>query len=114
MTIVATGPPFKFECAMQREMEIDGIRLHLSQPHTIDSPWIGQGEILKQLLACWMVVGEKDPIVRGADLKGFEGHADDMVVERVPGAGHFLPEERPRLIADRVSGLFPARRPVAI
>src|SRR3954464_977073 len=45
---------------MQREMEIDGIRLQLSHPHELESPWIGQGEILKQLLACWMVVGEKD------------------------------------------------------
>src|SRR4051794_24585916 len=45
---------------MQRDLEIDGVRLALSQPHDLESPWIGQGEILKQLLACWMVVGEKD------------------------------------------------------
>src|ERR687898_2471623 len=45
---------------MQREVEIDGVRLHLSQPHDFESPWIGQSEILKQLLACWMVVSEKD------------------------------------------------------
>src|SRR5437762_5045736 len=45
---------------MQRNVEIDGVRLALSQPHALESPWIGQGEILKQLLACWMVVGQKD------------------------------------------------------
>jgi len=45
---------------MQRDVEIDGVRLALSQPHEFESPWIGQGEILKQLLACWMVVGPKD------------------------------------------------------
>lgn len=45
---------------MHREVEIDGVRLHLSQPHDFDSPWIGQGEILKQLLACWLVVSERD------------------------------------------------------
>src|SRR3954471_6539000 len=45
---------------MQKTLEIDGITLHLNHPHALDSPWIGQGEILKQLLACWMVVGEKD------------------------------------------------------
>ncbi len=45
---------------MQKTLEIDGVTLHLSQPHNFDSQWIGQGEILKQLLACWMVVGEKD------------------------------------------------------
>jgi MoxR-like ATPase len=45
---------------MQREMEIDGVRLHLSQAHEFASQWIGQGEVLTQLLACWMVVGDKD------------------------------------------------------
>jgi MoxR-like ATPase len=45
---------------MQREMDIDGVRLHLSHSHDLDSAWIGQNEILKQLLACWMVVNEKD------------------------------------------------------
>src|SRR5437016_4958838 len=45
---------------MQRSLEIDGVTLHLSQPHDFDSQWIGQGEVLKQLLACWMVVGDKD------------------------------------------------------
>jgi MoxR-like ATPase len=45
---------------MQRDVEIDSVRLHLSQPQTFPSQWIGQDEVLKQLLACWMVVGEKD------------------------------------------------------
>ncbi|HZN36682.1 MAG TPA: MoxR family ATPase [Pirellulaceae bacterium] len=45
---------------MQRKVEIDGVTLHLSQPHELESQWIGQGEILKQLLACWMVVDERD------------------------------------------------------
>src|SRR4051812_42026234 len=39
---------------------IQGVTLHLSQPHAVESQWIGQGEILKQLLACWLVVDEKD------------------------------------------------------
>jgi MoxR-like ATPase len=45
---------------MQRHHEIDGIHLHLSQPHEAQGEWIGQGEILRQLLACWIVVDEKD------------------------------------------------------
>jgi MoxR-like ATPase len=45
---------------MLREMEIDGVRLHLSQPHDFESQWIGQTEVLKQLLACWMVVDQRD------------------------------------------------------
>ena len=45
---------------MQRQIEIDGVRLKLSQPHDASGEWIGQREVLKQLLACWLVVNEKD------------------------------------------------------
>lgn len=45
---------------MQRHHEIDGIHLHLSQAHEALGEWIGQQEILRQLLACWLVVDEKD------------------------------------------------------
>jgi pimeloyl-ACP methyl ester carboxylesterase len=53
-----------------------------------------------------LLVGEQDPIVRGADLRGYETHAEDMEVERVAGAGHFLPDERPDLVAARATTLF--------
>ena len=43
-----------------RVIEIDGVQLHLSHPHQIDSEWIGQSEILHQLLACWLVVDDND------------------------------------------------------
>jgi pimeloyl-ACP methyl ester carboxylesterase len=49
----------------------------------------------------WLMVGERDLIALGADLKGFEGHAPRMSLERVPGAGHFLVDERPDLVAGR-------------
>ena len=58
-----------------------------------------------------LLVGERDPIVRGADLRGFEDHADDMEVERIPRAGHFLPEERPELVASRARTFFGERGP---
>ena len=41
-------------------VEIDGVRLKLSQPHEAIGEWIGQHEILQQLLACWIVVDDKD------------------------------------------------------
>jgi len=41
-------------------VQIQGVTLYLSQAHHIDSQWIGQKEILKQLLACWLTVDEKD------------------------------------------------------
>jgi len=53
-----------------------------------------------------LVVGDDDLIVRGADLRGYEANAPDLGIERVPGARHFLPEERPELVADRARALF--------
>jgi hypothetical protein len=41
-------------------IEIDGVRLFLSQPDTSEGEWKGQHEILQQLLACWLVVDSKD------------------------------------------------------
>lgn len=45
---------------MAKTHQIDDIHLHLSTPDASDGNWIGQGEVLKQLLACWLVVDEKD------------------------------------------------------
>lgn len=41
-------------------VEIDGVSLHLAQAHDLPGEWIGQQEILKQLLACWLVVDNRD------------------------------------------------------
>ena len=41
-------------------VELEGITLHLSRPVEDRCRWIGQREILRQLLACWLVVDEKD------------------------------------------------------
>jgi MoxR-like ATPase len=45
---------------MTEYVDIGGVRLHLSQPDQSPGEWIGQREVLKQLLACWLVVDEKD------------------------------------------------------
>ncbi len=41
-------------------VEIDGVRLKLASPMDNRAEWIGQREVLKQLLACWLVVDEQD------------------------------------------------------
>lgn len=41
-------------------VEIDGIRLKLAQPFSSPGKWIGQREILTQLLACWVMLDESD------------------------------------------------------
>jgi MoxR-like ATPase len=45
---------------MTKTIEIQGVVLHLSQPHAFQSRWIGQAEILRQVLACWLVVDDRD------------------------------------------------------
>lgn len=56
-----------------------------------------------------LVVGDRDMIVRGADLEGHEQNAPGMTVERVPGAGHFLPEEQPALVVERARSILATR-----
>jgi pimeloyl-ACP methyl ester carboxylesterase len=49
--------------------------------------------------------GSRDPL--GRELAGgIERHADDGALEIVRGAGHYLPEEDPRLVADRARVLL--------
>jgi pimeloyl-ACP methyl ester carboxylesterase len=50
--------------------------------------------------------GEKDRVVPAQFYSGVERHADDIRVEVVPEAGHYLPEERPDYVADRVLEFF--------
>ncbi|MFM8479157.1 MAG: AAA family ATPase [Planctomycetaceae bacterium] len=45
---------------MNRTHSIDGITLHLGNPDATSGDWIGQREVLKQLLACWLVVDDRD------------------------------------------------------
>src|SRR5581483_12218854 len=48
------------ENAMTEHVDIGGVRLFLSTPDDSSGEWIGQREVLKQLLACWLVVDERD------------------------------------------------------
>jgi MoxR-like ATPase len=41
-------------------VEIDGVSLKLASPMDNRAEWIGQREVLKQLLACWLVVDDQD------------------------------------------------------
>ena len=46
--------------SQMRTAQVQGVNLHLSAPDTTEQGWIGQGEILSQLLACWLVVDPSD------------------------------------------------------
>jgi pimeloyl-ACP methyl ester carboxylesterase len=55
-----------------------------------------------------LLFGAEDGVVRPHQLRGYEGHADDMRVELVPGVGHFIAEEAPELVVDRATAHFAA------
>lgn len=39
---------------------IDGVELRLTAPDSMDNRWVGQEDLLRQLLAAWMVLDEQD------------------------------------------------------
>ncbi len=41
-------------------VEIDGVTIHLAHPDELPVRWVGQEELMRQLLAAWMVVAEQD------------------------------------------------------
>jgi MoxR-like ATPase len=43
-----------------RWAELDEVRFLLARADTTERDWIGQEEVLRQLLACWLVVDERD------------------------------------------------------
>jgi pimeloyl-ACP methyl ester carboxylesterase len=54
--------------------------------------------------------GDADRAVRPEILRGYEAYSDDMRIELVPGAGHFLCDAEPQLVAERMMAfLTPAR-----
>jgi pimeloyl-ACP methyl ester carboxylesterase len=53
-----------------------------------------------------LMFGDSDRVITAQRLGGFEEHADDMRLEQVADAGHFLPDEQPELVAERALELF--------
>ncbi|WP_053661040.1 alpha/beta fold hydrolase [Streptomyces sp. MMG1121] len=56
--------------------------------------------------------GERDNVVVPLMLAGAEPYADELTVRVVPGAGHYLPQERPEEVAEAVRELFGPRTPL--
>lgn len=70
-----------------------------------DAPALGRlaaGRRLQVLTR--LLYGTREPL--GVPLaRGLERHGDDAQLELVAGAGHWLPEERPQLVAERIRAL---------
>src|SRR5260370_5570567 len=41
-------------------VEVEGVQLHLAHPDELSARWVGQPEVMRQLLAAWLVVEDRD------------------------------------------------------
>lgn len=73
-------------------------------------PW-ARGELRSQRLdpQTLLLVGEHDGVIKPKLVAGYERFSRDMRAEFIPNAGHFLPEEQPGVVLDRVLEFFGAR-----
>jgi pimeloyl-ACP methyl ester carboxylesterase len=55
-----------------------------------------------------LVVGERDPVIPPRTVRSQAAQSDALELEVVPDAGHFIVDEKPELVADRVSAFFAA------
>lgn len=70
-------------------------------------PWARGGYDAQRLqMPTLLLLGGDDPIIRSSLATGIERHGDDAHVEVVPGAGHFLAEERPDAVLSRALEFF--------
>jgi pimeloyl-ACP methyl ester carboxylesterase len=53
-----------------------------------------------------ILCGADDPVMRVDLLGGYEGHADDLTIEVVPNASHFIPDEQPDAVAAHALALI--------
>jgi pimeloyl-ACP methyl ester carboxylesterase len=53
-----------------------------------------------------LLIGAKDPVVRPRFLRGYQDHADDLTLEVVDGASHFIADERPDAVVEHALEFF--------
>lgn len=69
---------------------------------------IARGQYRSQRLTTPTVIlcGADDPVMRPELLGGYEDHADDLTIEVVPDASHFIPDEQPDAVAAHALALI--------
>lgn len=74
--------------------------------HDIPALVTGRDRNSRLTVPTLILAGARDPVTPPSVLAGGERHATDLRVEVVPGAGQFLPAERPDLVAAAARRLF--------
>jgi pimeloyl-ACP methyl ester carboxylesterase len=75
---------------------------------TREFPKVARGayESLRLTTPTLLLFGTDDFAISTSFLRGYEPYVDDMVLELVPGCGHFIAEERPELVTERALQFF--------
>jgi pimeloyl-ACP methyl ester carboxylesterase len=53
-----------------------------------------------------ILYGSEDPNMTEAILQGYEDHADDLTIEEIDGASHFIADEKPAVVVERALKFF--------
>jgi pimeloyl-ACP methyl ester carboxylesterase len=72
-----------------------------------DAPILASRYADKRLtMPTYVLHGAQDPVIRPEFLPGFSEHGDDVRIDLIPDAGHFIADEQPDLVADRLGRFF--------
>ena len=96
----------EIECYQAIQREDDAVAASVRMYRTFLArelvPWTRGGFVPERLhVPTLWLIGERDALARQAD-DGYLDHTDDMTLEFVPGANHFMPEELPQTVLDRM------------
>jgi len=80
--------------------------MHEYAYHEIVPTMLGRYRSYRLAVPTLMLNGTRDPFVSAAALSGYQDHADSLRIVRVDGAGHYLPEEKPELVAAAAAAFF--------
>jgi pimeloyl-ACP methyl ester carboxylesterase len=70
----------------------------------------GRYESLRLTTPTLLLFGTRDFAISTTFLRGYEPFADDLTVELVPDAGHFIAEEKPEMVNERALEFFEAAK----
>ena len=92
------------------KVHLEGVTLHLAHPDELAVRWVGQEELMRQLLASWMVVTESD-VPMNPRLLGKPGVGKTTIARLLVGPIQSAEEQRERETKLRAAGyqFFPRR-----